>query len=106
MIHHIEQDTVQKEVILNSQRLMILDVYADWCIPCEMQLPVLQELDRRYKDVEIYKLNADESKNFTTLNGITSIPTMIFYKDGEEKERIVGLNSLDNLSNIVDEYLK
>ncbi len=106
MIHQIEQDGVHKEVVLNSKRLMLLDVYADWCIPCEMQLPVLHELDKKYRDLEIYKLNADESQSFTTLNSITSIPTMILYKDGEEKERLVGLNSLDTLSELIDEYLE
>lgn len=106
MIHHIEQERVEQERILNSQRLMLLDVYADWCIPCEMQLPVLDEIDKKYKDVQIYKLNADESQNFVTLNSITSIPTLIFYKDGEEKERIVGLSSIEKLSSIIDEFLE
>lgn len=104
MVHHIEEDRVNQEIVVNSQRLMILDVYADWCIPCQMLSPILAELDKKYNDLEIYKLNADESENFTTLNNITSIPTLIFYKDGEEKERIVGVASMDDLEKIVEGY--
>ena len=101
MVHHIEEGRVTQEIVVNSQRLMILDVYADWCIPCQMLSPILAELDKKYNDLEIYKLNADESENFTTLNNITSIPTLIFYKDGEEKDRIVGVASMDDLEKIV-----
>ena len=104
MVHHIEEGRVTQEIVVNSQRLMILDVYADWCIPCQMLSPILAELDKKYNDLEIYKLNADESENFTTLNNITSIPTLIFYKDGEEKERIVGVASMDDLEKIVEGY--
>lgn len=105
MIHFIDEDMINQEIIANSQRLMILDVYADWCMPCQMLAPVLAELDKKYKELQVYKINADESTNFTTMNNINSIPTLIFYKDGEEKERVVGLNSLDKLSSIVESYL-
>ena len=104
MIHYIEEERINQEVVLNSQRLMILDIYADWCIPCQMLTPVLTELDKKYKDLQVYKLNADEANNFTTLNNISSIPTLIFYKDGEEKERVVGLESIEKLSSIVEAY--
>ncbi len=104
MVHYIEEEKVNQEIVINSQKLMILDIYADWCIPCQMLTPILNELDKKYSNLEIFKLNADESPNFTTLNEIVSVPTLIFYKDGEEKERFVGLASLEKLSEIVDAY--
>ncbi|MBR3280324.1 MAG: thioredoxin family protein [Clostridia bacterium] len=104
MVHHIEQERVNEEVVINSQRLMILDIYADWCVPCQMLSPILTELDKKYDDLQVYKLNADESENFLTLNNILSIPTLIFYKDGEEKERIVGLESMEKIENIIKAY--
>ena len=104
MVHHIEQERVSEEIVINSQRLMILDIYADWCVPCQMLSPILTELDKRYSDLQVYKLNADESENFLTLNNILSIPTLIFYKDGEEKERVVGLESMEKIENIVKAY--
>ena len=104
MVHHIEQERVSEEIVINSQRLMILDIYADWCVPCQMLSPILTELDKRYSDLQVYKLNADETENFLTLNNILSIPTLIFYKDGEEKERVVGLESMEKIENIVKAY--
>ncbi len=104
MVHYIDEEKVNEEIVLNSTGLMILDVYADWCIPCQMLTPILNEIDKKYKEVQIYKLNADESANFTTINNISSIPTLIFYKDGEEKERVVGLESIEKLSSIIEGY--
>ena len=106
MVHLIEESQINEEIVRNSTRLMILNIYADWCLPCEVLSPILIELDKQYKDVEIYKVNSDEATNFSTLNNITSIPTTIFYKDGEEKERIVGVESIDKLSSIIEEYTK
>ena len=105
MIHTIEPEKINEEIIKNSNRLMILDFYADWCIPCEMFKPVMQELDKKYKEVEFYRVNIDEAKDFVTINNITATPTLLFYKDGEIKERIVGINSVDKLSTIIDYYM-
>ena len=105
MIHHIEEERVSQEIVLNSQKLMILDVFADWCIPCQMMAPILNEIDKKYHDVEVYKLNADEAPNFVTLHDISSIPTLLFFKDGEEKERVVGLESIEKLESIIDNFL-
>ena len=105
MIHDIEPNDINREVVKNSQRLMILDLYADWCMPCQMLSPILQELDKKYKEVEFYRVNVDEAEEFAILNEINSIPTLLFYKDGEIKEKIVGLNSMEKLSNIIDMYI-
>ena len=106
MVHLIEESQINQEIVRNSTRLMILNVYAEWCIPSGMIAPILTELDKKYKNVEFYKVNSDESKEFVLLNNITSIPTLLFYRDGEEKERIVGLESVDKISSIIDEYIK
>ena len=105
MIHHIEEERINQEIVINSNKLMILDIFAEWCIPCQMLAPILAEIDKKYHDVEIYKVNADEAPNFVTLHDISSIPTLIFFKDGEEKERVVGLESIENLESIIDNYL-
>ena len=104
MIHEIEEARISEELVRNSQKLMIIDFYADWCMPCQMLAPIMQELDKKYKDVEFYRVNVDEAENFSVTSNISSIPTLIFYKDGSEIERVVGLNSLEKLSNIIDAY--
>ncbi len=104
MVHYIEDKSIVEEVIKNSNKLVIVDFYADWCMPCQMLGPILVELDKKYKNVEIFKVNIDESEEYALLNNITSVPTMIIYHDGKEAERIVGLESLEKLSNVVEYY--
>lgn len=105
MIHTIEPERINEEIVKNSDKLMIISMYADWCMPCEMFAPVVQELDKKYKDVEFYKVDVDEAKDFVTLNNITATPTLLFYRDGEIKERVVGIKSLGKLSTIIEFYL-
>ena len=105
MIHHIEEKQINEEIVKNSHKLSIIDFFADWCVPCQMLIPVLNELDKKYKDVEIYKVNVDECKNINMLYGINSVPTMIFFKDGEEVERKTGLESIDGLAKIVEDFI-
>lgn len=104
MIHHIEERQINEEIVKNSHKLSIIDFFADWCMPCQMLTPVLNELDKKYKNLEVYKINIDEAPNVAMTYNINSIPTMIFFKNGEEVERKVGLESIDKLSRIIDEF--
>ena len=104
MIHHIENEKINEELVKNSHKLVIIDFYADWCMPSQMLTPILSELDKKYNNLEVYKVNVDESQNTSVLYNITSIPTMLFFKEGKEVERKVGLDSLDNLSKIVEDF--
>ena len=106
MIHHIEESQINEEIIKNSHKLSIIDFFADWCVPCQILAPILNELDKKYKELEVYKVNIDEMQNAAMRFNINSVPTMIFFKDGEEVERRVGLESLENLSKIVEEFNK
>lgn len=103
MIHHIEESQISEEIVRNSSKLMVVDFYADWCVPCQMLTPILHEVDKKYKDIEIYKINIDESPNANVLHGITSVPTLLFFKDGEEIERKVGLMSIEKIAKVLDE---
>lgn len=105
MIHHIEESQINEEIIKNSQKLVMIDFFAEWCIPCQMLAPVLKELDKKYNEVEIYKINIDEASNSSLLYDITSVPTLLFFKNAEEVERKIGLESLENLSKIVEELI-
>ena len=104
MIHHIEEKQIREEIVRNSNKLSIIDFYADWCVPCQMLTPILNELDKKYSDLEIYKVNVEECQSANMLYNINSIPTIIFFKDGDDVERKIGLESLEKLSKIGEEF--
>ena len=103
MVHHIENDQIISEVLKND-KLVIIDFFATWCGPCQMIAPVLVELDKKYNDeIEIYKVNVDENQDSAIRYGVSSVPTLIFFKNGEEIERQIGFMDEEELSKIIDE---
>lgn len=103
MVHHIEPGQIIDEVLKN-EGLVVVDFFATWCAPCQMLAPVLIELDKKYGDeVEFYKVNIDESEDSAIRYGVSSVPTLIFFKDGEEIDRQVGFADEDELSNWIEE---
>ena len=89
MIHHIENNQINQEV-LNTDKLVIIDFFATWCMPCQMLTPILSEVDKENQNVEIFKVNVDENRELAKEFRVMSIPTVIFFKDGEEVDRMVG----------------
>lgn len=77
--------------VLKSALPVLVDFYADWCGPCTMAEPILNELSESYKDkINFVKLNVDESGQTATKYGVMSIPTTILFKSGNEIGRQVG----------------
>ena len=68
----------------------LVDFYADWCGPCRMVSPVVDEIAEERRDVTVGKVNVDDENALATKYGVMSIPTLIVFKDGQEKTRIVG----------------
>lgn len=104
MIHHIEESQINEEIVRNSQKLSIINFFADWCVPCQMLTPILKEVDKKYEDLEIYRVNVDEAPSANITFGINSVPAILFFKGGEEVERKIGLISYNNLSQTIDEF--
>ena len=103
MVHHIEPGQIIDEVLKN-EGLVVVDFFATWCAPCQMFAPVLVELEKKYGDeVKFYKVNIDESEDAAIRYGVSSVPTLIFFKDGEEIDRQVGFADEDELSNWIEE---
>jgi thioredoxin 1 len=76
--------------VLNSDKVCLVDFYADWCGPCKMLSPIMDEIS---KDYDVYKVNVDEESELTQSFGIMSIPCVIFFQNGEEINRLIGLHS-------------
>ena len=103
MVHHIEPGQIIDEVLKN-EGLVVVDFFATWCAPCQMLAPVIVELEKKYGDeVEFYKVNIDESEDVAIRYGVSSVPTLIFFKNGEEIDRQVGFADEDELSNWIEE---
>ncbi len=103
-IKHINSEEDFKKII-NGGKPVLVDFFADWCGPCKMMAPILEDMTETYKSiekVEIAKVDIDEVKTLAMEYGIMSIPTFMFFKDGKPVEfdgenLIVGMRSQDDL---------
>ena len=80
----------QKEV-LESDVPVLVDFWAEWCAPCLMLEPIIEEISREYKDkIKVGKLDVDKNPNTAVKFGIRSIPSLLFFKNGKVEEQIIG----------------
>lgn len=96
MLKKLNVENFEKEV-LQAQGLALVDFYADWCGPCKMVAPVLEEIAQEREDVLIGKINVDESGILAAKYQVVNIPTMILFKDGKEQGRIIGFRPKDDI---------
>ena len=82
--------------ILNKNVTALVDFYADWCGPCKMIAPILEEIAAENEDISVGKVN-DESNDLAYKYGVSSIPTLIVFENGEEIERIVGYRPKEDI---------
>lgn len=86
------------EEVKNSTTPVIVDFWAEWCGPCRMLTPILEELaTEQAGKVKVGKVNVDESPNLAAQFNVRSIPMLVFFKDGEQKDVVVGVQSKDAL---------
>jgi thioredoxin 1 len=98
-------DATFNDTISGGQPVLV-DFWAEWCGPCRMVAPVLQEIAGEYPDkITIGKLNIDENPQTPASYDVMSIPTMILFKDGVEKKRIVGARPKHAMVAELQEYL-
>tara|TARA_B100000497_G_C7671245_1_gene405089 strand:- start:206 stop:535 length:330 start_codon:yes stop_codon:yes gene_type:complete len=91
--------------IISGNKPVLLDFYADWCGPCQSQLPVLEKLALEYdSDFEIAKINVDTNPELAKKFGVRSIPALFFIQDGEIKESLNGFQSESVLENKLNQY--
>jgi len=76
--------------VLNSEKPVLVDFWAEWCGPCRLVAPVLDELAEEREDVRVAKLNVDEHGDIAMRYQVQSIPTFILFKDGEVADRMLG----------------
>lgn len=104
-IVHLSDDTFEAEV-LQSNVPVLVDYWAEWCGPCKMIAPVLDEIAAEYAGkIKLAKLNIDENPNTPPRYGIRGIPTLMMFKDGEVEATKVGAVSKSQLTAFIDSNL-
>ena len=91
--------------IKNESGLKVVDFFATWCGPCKMLTPILEELSEEMQDsVEFVKVDIDESMELAMEYQVTSVPTLVFIKDGQEVSRKIGVNPKVALKEEIEKY--
>ena len=103
MIHLTEENFADA---IEENELLIIDFWAEWCVPCKKFLPVLEMFDAEISDegeIAVGKVNVDEMPDITAAFEIDTIPAIVFVKNGEEVERLVGLQTKERLMATVEQ---
>ncbi len=87
MIKHLTNEDFNSEI---KEGMVLVDFYADWCGPCRMLSPVIEELARELPDLKVIKVNVDEREDVAKMFGVMSIPTLILFRDGQMNKKQVG----------------
>ena len=104
-LHHTSDATLAADV-LASETPVLVEFTADWCPPCKMIAPVLEEMASELGDqVTITKLNVDENPDIAMRYGVMSIPTLLLFDGGDIKKKIVGAKGKGALMQELDEFL-
>jgi thioredoxin 1 len=105
MAHEIT-DSNFEELIVKSGKVALLDFWAEWCGPCRMLTPIVNELHTEFEGrAVIGKVNVDENNAITLQHGIRNIPTILFFEDGVVVNKVVGTTSKSKLAEILNQLL-
>ena len=93
--------------VINDKKtpLVIVDFFAEWCMPCVMMGPVFERLSEKNKTVKFCKINVDDAPKISQDYEISSIPCLIFFKDGKQVDRVIGSIAEDLLQEKISDYL-
>ena len=97
-----------KDNVVDSNKVVLVDFWAEWCPPCRAMAPVLNAMDRKYDGLEVVKVNVEESQDNAMLaqeHGVSGIPNMVIYKGGKQVKNLVGLRPAPVLENELKEFL-
>jgi thioredoxin 1 len=92
--------------VVGSSEPVVVDFWAEWCTPCKMLTPVLDRIAQNYTGrLKVVKCNVDENQDIAMKYGVMSIPNLIFFKDGQVVDQVVGFRGEADLASKVDEVL-
>lgn len=91
-----------KSEVMSSDKTVLIDFWAEWCGPCRMMSPVIDEIADEVSDVKVCKVNVDEASDLASMFGIESIPTLIVIKNGQTVNKSIGLISKEQVLNLIN----
>ncbi len=94
------------EIINNSHKLAVVDFFAEWCMPCLMITPVIEELAEKLEKVKFAKINVDDNQKLAKKYNVSSIPCLVVFKNGKEVGRIIGNQTAEAIENKIKNFLK
>ena len=90
-----------EEEVIKSEKTVLVDFYADWCGPCKMLSPIIDEVAEENDDIKVVKVNVDDSQDLAMKYQVMSIPTLVVIKNGSEINRSVGLIDKAQILNLI-----
>ena len=105
MMNELSQDNFEKEIV-KSDKLVMVDFWAPWCMPCKLIAPIVEKIAEEMKGkVNVLKSNVDENPDIATELSIMNIPTLVLFKGGKEVLRIIGVNSKEVIETKINSVL-
>lgn len=106
MSEKIFTDSNFKTDVLGQKGVVLVDFWAEWCGPCKMLTPVIDRIAQANQGkLTVGKMNVDDNQETPQQYGIQGIPTLLFFKDGQLAQQLVGYQSQDNIQKIIDEVV-
>lgn len=101
----LTDDNFESEVV-KSDKPVLVDFWAEWCTPCQMVTPIVEEIAKDYSDkLKVGKVNVDQNSKTASQYGIMSIPSLLFFKAGKVVDQVIGAVPKDHLTEKVDKIL-
>lgn len=104
MVQHVSELDFN-EVVLNYEGVVLVDFWATWCGPCKMIAPVVEEVSKEVSNARFVKIDVDENENLANKYQISSIPTLMIFKNGTPVDTLVGFMPKDSLKAAVVKHL-
>jgi thioredoxin 1 len=94
------------KIIKNNEKLVVADFYAEWCMPCLMLSPIIEDLSEQMKDVVFVKINTEDNEELARKYNVSSIPCLIIFRNGKEIDRIIGAHSSEVIEDKIKKHFK
>jgi thioredoxin 1 len=102
MVNIVNEGNFENEV-LKSEKKVVVDFNAEWCGPCKMLAPVLDEISESKTDIKFVSINVDENQNLSSKYNVMSIPCLVVFENGKETKRSVGLMPREEIERFIGE---